>query len=653
MIRPLSRFCVLAAAVLMLSGSLAAAATRVTIDGGGYGHGIGMSQYGAYGRALNGASAANILEHYYTGASVSSAGLPARLRVGMLQGRNSISFTSESFEGGDGLMKFKLPGQNAVAAGNAGITWRLEPSSTGGIRIFRNNERVSFEGRTVFGDTDTPLLAIYEKFASMVRVLQKEHAYPYGYMEIGTYSSNSCTNGFCLRLVLVIPMQKYLYGLGEVPSSWPRAVLRAQAIAGRTYAYEKVTRLGQHNMPCDCAVYDSVIDQAYIGDSKRSGSAEFWIKWRSAVDETNGKVILYQGKPIQALYSSSSGGHTEHNENVWGGSPVPYLRGVPDEPDAVDANPNHTWQVTMSWDEFASKLQSYYNSRQGFRFGKLVDFELVEPFGISGRVTVVKAPDSGGVRIVGTEANVRVSGWSTRSALGIKDTLYRVKISYDVGSRFRAKYRSLNGAPGEPTGIPYPVPKRARNPLGRAQDFTRGRMTYTYSTEKATWQRGPILAKYDRLGRERSPLGMPTSDVWGEGRYRGANYTYGSIYWSKRRGAHSVVRSFREAYWELRGVKGPLGLPVKERRRADSLPDGGMRQRFARGTIYLNPDLKAAFGLWGPVERRYRELGEATSRCGYPESHLVVDEFGQRARFAHGLISWTTHGGIEVECSGA
>ncbi|HEX2240974.1 MAG TPA: SpoIID/LytB domain-containing protein, partial [Actinomycetota bacterium] len=629
---------------------IARAATTVTIDGGGYGHGIGMSQYGAYGRAVNGVSASNILEHYYTGASVATGSLPGRLRVGMLQGRESISFTSETFEGGQGLMKFKLPGQRAIASGASGTTWRVEPSSTGGIRLFKNGDRVASEGRTVFGDTDTPMLAIYEKFATMIRVAQKEHGYPYGYMEIGTYSSASCANGFCLRLVLVIPMQKYLYGLGEVPSSWPGAALRAQAIAGRTYAFEKVTRLGQHNAPCDCAVYDTVIDQAYIGDSKRTGSAEYWIKWKSAVDATDGKVILYEGRPIQALYSSSSGGHTEHNENVWGGTPVPYLRGVPDEADAVEANPNHTWQVSMTWEQFSTKLERYYNSRQGLHFGKLVDYKLVQPFGVSGRVTVVKAPDTGGVRIEGTDAVIRVSGWSTRSALGIKDTLYRVRISYDVGSRFEDKYRSLDGAPGTPTGISYPVPKRARTPLGRAQDFTRGRMTYRYATEKATWQRGPVLEKYDKLGRERSVLGMPTSDVWGTRRYRGANYVHGSIYYSERHGAHSVVRSFRVAYWELDGVKGPLGLPIKERRRAKSLPDGGKRQRFARGTIYLNPHLKEAFGLWGPVERRYREMGEATSRCGYPESHLVVDQFGQRARFANGLISWTTHGGIEVEC---
>ncbi len=133
-------------------------------------------------------------------------------------------------------------------------------------------------------------------------------------------------------------------------------------------------------------------------------------------------MILHRGTPIQALYSSSSGGHTENNENVWGGTPLPYLRGVPDAPDDVDANPNHTWKFSMSWKDFENKLQRSY------KFGKLKGFKLVKPFGVSGRVTVVKSNNSGGVKIVGSSDTVRTSGWSIRSALSLKDTLFRVAI---------------------------------------------------------------------------------------------------------------------------------------------------------------------------------------------------------------------------------
>ncbi|MDQ3620348.1 MAG: hypothetical protein M3391_09510, partial [Actinomycetota bacterium] len=131
------------------------------------------------------------------------------------------------------------------------------------------------------------------------------------------------------------------------------------------------------------------------------------------------------GAPIQALYSSSSGGYTENNENVWGGGPLPYLRGVPDGPDAVGANPNHTWRVSMGWRTFSSKLNSAFNT------GALQRFRLLKPFGVSGRVTVVKGPDRGGVRIVGANKTARASGWEIRSALALKDSLFRVSIRYD------------------------------------------------------------------------------------------------------------------------------------------------------------------------------------------------------------------------------
>jgi SpoIID/LytB domain protein len=216
-------------------------------------------------------------------------------------------------------------------------------------------------------------------------------------------------------------MRNYLYGLGEMPSSWPPAALRAQAIAGRTYAYRKVLISGEHRDPCDCAVYDSTLDQAYIGDAKRTGSGPYWSRWKGAVDGTGANVIFYAGKPIAALYSASSGGHTESNENVWGGTPIPYLRGVPDWPDGVSANPYHRWTVTMPRSTFASKLDAAYGT------GSLREFRLVKPFGVSGRVTVVKGPNSGGVLIVGSHKTVRVSGWSVRAALGLKDTLFRVQ----------------------------------------------------------------------------------------------------------------------------------------------------------------------------------------------------------------------------------
>jgi stage II sporulation protein D len=418
--RTIARAAVLAVVGAVLVGSTALAAKEVKITGGGWGHGIGMSQYGAYGRALDGKSATEILEAYYTGANVRTADLPQRIRVGLLQGRGSISATSSAFTQGGGRVVFKAPGKGKIAEGGVGTNWRVESTDVGATRLYKNGHKVTKNGDASFGKPGSPLAMVYEPHNSLVSIKGKAHDYAYGRMLFDSYAS--CGSGYCLRLVLSLPTQKYLYGLGEVPASWPGAALRAQTIAGRTYVFSKIQRLGQHLSPCDCAVYDSTIDQAYIGDSKRTGSGAYWDEWKAAVDDTDDQVVVYNGEPIQAYYFSSSGGYTENNENVWGGTPIPYLRGVPDPADAVAANPNHSWTVKMSWSVFSNKLSNNFGT------GAVNKFKLVPPFGVSGRVTVVKSSDHGGARVVGAQKTVRVDGADIRTALGLKDTLFRVKV---------------------------------------------------------------------------------------------------------------------------------------------------------------------------------------------------------------------------------
>jgi len=460
----------------------AAGGTRVIIKGGGWGHGIGMSQYGAYGRALRGESSQQILEHYYSGANVTERDM-MRIRVGLLQTRSTIRLSPRKFRDDGGLITFKAEGiPGRIASGRPGATFRLEPSSTGAMRLYKNGDLVKKDGRRVFGSPAHPILVKYEQHGSMVHVDDKNISYAYGRLEAGTYQSGSCSAGFCLRLVVKLPMQEYLYGLGEVPSSWPDAALRSQAIAGRTYAYEKIRRLGQHRFPCDCAVYDSVIDQAYIGDAKRTGSGVYWDDWKGAVDATNRQVILHNGDPIQALYSSSSGGHTENNENVWGGTPLPYLRGVPDAPDEVSANPNHTWRVEMSWAEFEDEFQASYN------IGELERFRIMDPLGVSGRVTVVKSSDRGGVKIVGSRNTYRQDGWDIRSVLSLKDTLFRIRYETTTNRNMRSAHDAFAGQPGDPIEPAYRRYDASGQVAAVVQNFESGRMVWNARTGDVTWR---------------------------------------------------------------------------------------------------------------------------------------------------------------------
>lgn len=414
-------------AALIVPAAPARSQETVTFTGGGWGHGLGMSQYGAYGRALNGKRSGAILRKYYRNTSVGTATVPKRLRVGLLPsyggpGLPSISFSST------GRIEVRNGGK-VVAAGGASDQWRAAATGSGGFRLFKNDNQVRRDGQGIFGGPNSPLILQFHRFRSRLTVSGKAHRYRFGRAEISTYPSGSCSVGHCARIVHALPMQKYLYGLGEMPSSWPAEALKAQAIAGRTYALEKVQRLGRNRHPCGCSVFDSTIDQAYIGDSKRDSH---FAQWKAAVDATKDRVVLHQGRAIQALYSSSSGGHTEHNENVWGGSAIAYLRGVSDAPDrARGRNPNHKWSVTMDWSGTPKSLESRLDRAYGI--GRLRGFEIVGPLGVSGRVTVVKPDDRGGVRITGSSKVVRRSGWDMRSVLGLKDSLFKVETSGGAG----------------------------------------------------------------------------------------------------------------------------------------------------------------------------------------------------------------------------
>ncbi len=439
--------------VLTSASSASAAPKRVRINGRGWGHGIGMSQYGAFGFAQHGWGGERILRHYYTGAKVVQRSAGRDVRVSMLTGRSSITIRPRAKSKNGGLVVLKVKGSKTKIVGaRPGRVLRLEASSTGGVRIFKNGNRIRRDGRSVFGSTKRPIIARYAPHGTQVDTDGKGYAVAHGRMEFVSYSSSGCSVGKCLSQVAVLGMQKYLYGLGEVPSSWPFQTLRAQAMAGRTYAFSKIRASANRGVPCFCSVYDSVADQVFMGEAKRTGSGIYWKKWKRAVESTKKKVILDERKPIVALYSSSSGGHTESNHIVWGSDQEPYLRGVKDPYDrAGGANPNYRWSLTMTWSSLRTKLTNAFGS-----FGRLKKLVIVRK-GVSGRVAI------NGLKIVGSRRTFRVSGWNTRSALGLKDSWFRFKVIPATTAR-----RSASGAAtGEKTGAPRgpePVPTESPAP---------------------------------------------------------------------------------------------------------------------------------------------------------------------------------------------
>ncbi|HEX2196663.1 MAG TPA: hypothetical protein VHJ76_07030, partial [Actinomycetota bacterium] len=133
----------LALAATLVPAAPALARRTVTITGGGWGHGIGMSQYGTLGRAQRGDGHKEILEHYYTGAQVTTVDIPGHIRVGLLQERSAISVTTESHRDGGGRAVLKVQGRKGIVAqGGAGTTFKVEASSTGAMRVYENGNRV-------------------------------------------------------------------------------------------------------------------------------------------------------------------------------------------------------------------------------------------------------------------------------------------------------------------------------------------------------------------------------------------------------------------------------------------------------------------------------------------------------------------------------
>ncbi|MBE6915201.1 MAG: SpoIID/LytB domain-containing protein [Ruminococcaceae bacterium] len=187
----------------------------------------------------------------------------------------------------------------------------------------------------------------------------------------------------------VVSMQDYVKGVlpYEMSASWPQEALRAQAMCARTYAYAGLNKHGTFDL-CN-----STHCQVYRGTNSASANSDL------AVDSTYGMYILYDGKPISAVYHSSNGGATEDSENVWGGTNA-YLRGVRDPYEDLDAATNGRWSEEYTGEE----IQSILNSK-GYEIGKVVD---VRPtYTAMGNMLSMTFVDAAGKTVVVQKSNTR------------------------------------------------------------------------------------------------------------------------------------------------------------------------------------------------------------------------------------------------------
>jgi stage II sporulation protein D len=367
----------LAAVMAALLAAPAQGAARLVVRGAGFGHGVGMSQYGAFGFAERGADHAAILRHYYRGAQIGTlAGGGGGVRVLLRTARRIVFTNAGSVAGGRRLD----PGRRYIVTSGLGAVVTLRSAS----------------GRDL-GSYESPLTITGAK----------------GGFQVNGRSGNAVLNGryrgtLQLRAsalggvsaINALGLNDYIRGVvaGEMPSTWPQEALRTQAVAARTYA------LATSKEGDGFDQYADTRSQVYNGIAGETAPTD------AAVAATAGEVVVFAGKPIVTYYFSTSGGRTENVENSFlGTEPAPYLQSVADP---YDGGPRHRWTLRMTVARATARLGSLVK-------GRLRQIKVLQR-GRSPRVMRAQ--------VIGTRGRTTVTGPQLRAKLGLYDTWARFTV---------------------------------------------------------------------------------------------------------------------------------------------------------------------------------------------------------------------------------
>ncbi len=306
------------AGLVLLAGAGPAGAVSTdaayVISGHGWGHGIGMSQWGAYGYAKNGWAYRAILKHYYTGIGFVTQPNAAKMtiRVRLRSGLKSVGVSCPYDYTATDLPVTKTL---AIPAGTTATTTYVN----GAYHVVAGTKTQNFATPPFFTPSKGALrtltatdLGVTGAYRGVFRVLY---------------------TGGGLMLINKLPLESYLRGVvpREVSPSWPVEALKAQACAARAYAYNSRKPIANN-----WDVYTDARSQVYMGVGVEDPRSDAAVAATAGVTPTSG------GKVITAYYFSCSGGHTESIEYGWpGAAAVPYLKGVSDPYDSFGSL--HDW----------------------------------------------------------------------------------------------------------------------------------------------------------------------------------------------------------------------------------------------------------------------------------------------------------------------
>ena len=217
-------------------------------------------------------------------------------------------------------------------------------------------------------------------------------------------------------------IDEYLYGVvsSEMPASYEIEALKAQAVVARTYTiYQAMNNPTKHENADICDNYACC--QAWISKEERLSkwkpeeAESNWNKIVEAVDSTSGKIITYNGAPINAFFHANSGGVTESSLNIWGGIDYPYLKSV--ETAGEEGYTQYSSEATFTKEELLNKIKEKYQ-------------DCVIDYSQENSIQILEHTTSGRVKTI-KFGNKEIAGTEARTLLGLKSTNFTFKIDGD------------------------------------------------------------------------------------------------------------------------------------------------------------------------------------------------------------------------------
>lgn len=356
---------------------------KITVKGHGFGHGIGMSQYGAQGAAKQGVKYSKILSTYYPGTKLATKTGNIRVLISQdttdpvdIVGKSGLFFRKTGASS-----RMTLP---TSVSGKTVTRWRIVPRSSdktqSSLQYRTNGDWKTYKSTSWTGE------AQFEGPPTMSLIMPDGSAVAYrGMIRSAPTSKGSKTRA----TVNVVSIEQYVQGViaAEMPASWASEALKAQSVAARTYGVRSIVPSRYYD------ICNTTACQVYGGLSRETAATN------AATAATKGKILTYAGKPAFTQFSSSSGGFTALGSQ-------PYLKSVADPYDNWSGNPNRSWSTSVT----AKSIQNAYPS-----IGTLKQLRVTKRTGggaMGGRVV--------SLNLVGSSKTVTITGPDARWAMGLK-----------------------------------------------------------------------------------------------------------------------------------------------------------------------------------------------------------------------------------------